>query len=820
MKTAVGALLTLTLLLSTSTPLAALVSPTARSPQPAPAAVAFTADEPAVSTAAFSLDGIELQVSTSFLSELDFATSDPRSAIQVATAVEREPLYREFSITAVPFGSQPPTESLPRADVDSEEVYRVALREYREAQGGNPRVGPVTDLFGREITGLASEVDVPIGRDVSTRLVIIEWVVVAGSRLWIVRASHELDSSAAAEAQPMDVMHSLLDTQLMSDALDQPSTSLTAMEQGTPPLAVNSDKPMGASSVGLELPIPPWWRGDCDADYYFEETGQEAYPLGAEYRGMKACGPRPWYDNGHYAYVDFGAGVRQIEWQCPELSKRFLYLAYGIAPYRANGSQVVWNYTGDLLEKVPNCGVGRPPKPNDVLSYGSTSTYGHTSVVVASDVDTDGNGTIWVIEQNSSPTGLSSIAVNDWCVDPSYTSVSGWLHNPAEGAWKVEYFEDSELGEACGSSYYRSTYVFADWGEKGPGGECAAEHFSARFSREVHLASGAYTFTLAYDGGARLLIDGDTVIDGWRTLDQTQDGYHIQEGHYDVEEGYHELTVEYRHDGGEPHLTAFWWGPGFDLAREEREDSARWYAQYWGNQSLRGEPVVKVNAGSMFLDYDWGGGGPAAGLPADHFSTRFERTAAFEAGRWRFVLSVDDGVRFWIDDELVVDQWQDQVATFRPEVDLTGGEHELKLEHYENKGLARVRLSWERVDATTTLTGGISSPITLSDGPPVVVSCPLTVTARVSDQSDGEASGVSIVEFHAAYDDEWHHLGDDAVPPYELAWDCSAVDNQGIWLAINVEDNQGNRVVDLGGHLYLTLAVLEYVYIPMIVRGY
>ncbi len=819
MKASVGASLTLTLMLTASTPLMALALPHGGPGCASPSAITPSRGQPSASTAVFSLDGVELQLSTSFLPDLEFSTSDPSSAIQVATAVEREPLYREFSITAVPFGSKPPTESLPRADADSEEVYRAALRKYREGQGGDPATGAVTDLFGRQVAGLRSEVDLHIGGGGPTRLVITEWVVAAGDRIWIVRASQELETTAAIEAQSDDFLRSALDTKLTSDELDQPSTSLMAMDQGAPPLVVSSDHMIAASSVGSELPLPPWWNGECDTDYYFEETGQGAYPLGAEYRGVKACGPRPWYDDGPHAYVDFGAGVRQIEWQCPELSKRFLYLAYGIAPYPANGNEVVWNYTGDLLEKVPNCEIGRVPEPNDVLSYGSTSTYGHTSVVVASDVDIAGDGRIWVIEQNSSPTGVTTIAVDNWCVDPSYTDVSGWLHDPAEGAWEVEYYDDNQPGEQCGSSYHRGVYVFADWGEEGPGGDCPADPFSARFSREVYFAGGHYTFTLGYDGGARLKIGDKTVIDGWEIPDQPHDAYRFQEGHHDVEEGYHELTVEYRHDGGDGYLAAFWWGPGFDLAREEREDHSRWYGQYWGNQDLWGEPVVRANLGSGFLDHNWGGGGPADGLPVDHFGSRFERAVPFEAGQWRFVLSADDGVRLWIDDELVVNEWQDQVATFKAVHDLSEGNHELKLEHYENKGLAQVRLSWERVDLTTSLTGTISSPVYLT----VVDSCPLTITAEVRDEAkegDSEDRGVAIVGFHAAYDDEWYHLGDDEESPYELTWDCSSVDNQGVWLAIHVEDDQGNKVVDLGGHVYIVLEAPEHVYIPIVVKGH
>ncbi|TET53636.1 MAG: CHAP domain-containing protein, partial [Anaerolineales bacterium] len=96
-----------------------------------------------------------------------------------------------------------------------------------------------------------------------------------------------------------------------------------------------------------------------------------------------------------------------------------------------NGSQVVWNYSEDLLEKIGNGTTGIAPQPDDVLSYGSTSTWGHTSVVIASNVDANGNGSITIMEQNASATGSNTLPVYSWVVSPSWTNVSGWLHDPS-----------------------------------------------------------------------------------------------------------------------------------------------------------------------------------------------------------------------------------------------------------------------------------------------------------------------------------------------------------------------------------------------------
>ncbi len=375
-------------------------------------------------SSSFSLDGVELHLCTFFLPASNFVTSDSDNAIQVATVINREGDFRELSITAVPFGTRPSTEALPRAHAQSEAIYRAEMRDYRERQGGNPQVGPVAHLFGKQVTSSISIVHLHIDGAIAKPVAIAEWVVEAGDRIWIVRTSEEVSSSNAAT-----FADSLGSMELSSPDLSRPSTSVAAMNRPRRQVVDTSDS-------APDLPFPSWWDGDCDKNNYAAATGINAYPLGASYRGVKACGPRPWADGAPDVPVAFFLGAeKQLEWQCPELTKRFMYLAYNIAPYSAHGSQVVWNCNVDTngcwLEKISNGTPGKAPQPGDILSYGSTSTYGHTSVVAESNVDNDGNGTILVVEQNSSPDGDRVLAVTNWQVMGSSGTVSGWLHDPS-----------------------------------------------------------------------------------------------------------------------------------------------------------------------------------------------------------------------------------------------------------------------------------------------------------------------------------------------------------------------------------------------------
>jgi hypothetical protein len=69
-----------------------------------------------------------------------------------------------------------------------------------------------------------------------------------------------------------------------------------------------------------------------------------------------------------------------------------------------------------------------------------------------------------------------------------------------------------------------------------------------------------------------------------------------------------------------------------------------------------------------------------------------------QAGRYRFHTNTDDGVRLWVDGWLLIDQWHNQGATeYTAEINLSAGQHQVRMEYYENVGWAGAQLWWEGV---------------------------------------------------------------------------------------------------------------------------
>jgi len=179
-------------------------------------------------------------------------------------------------------------------------------------------------------------------------------------------------------------------------------------------------------------------------------------------------------------------------------------------------------------------------------------------------------------------------------------------------------------------------------------------------------------------------------------------------------------TAPYLHDGSAPTLhAAIRAHQGVQVTDAELERLVRYLAEigngappvevvnglrgeyYAGRVPGQGAPrVVRTEA----VDFDWGGGAPA-GVPADQFSARWTGTVlAEQTGRFRFQTVSDDGVRLWVNGQLMIDHWTPHPATTDTSgaVRLVAGErYAIRLEYYENFGGATMRLRWQRPGQST-----------------------------------------------------------------------------------------------------------------------
>jgi YVTN family beta-propeller protein len=117
-------------------------------------------------------------------------------------------------------------------------------------------------------------------------------------------------------------------------------------------------------------------------------------------------------------------------------------------------------------------------------------------------------------------------------------------------------------------------------------------------------------------------------------------------------------------------------------------------ADYYIGKNFGQLALSRVDAN---IDFSWSGS-PAAGLPADGFSVRWQGSIVPPAtGAFDFITRCDDGMRLWLNGVLVTDDWMDHgenwltiTRTLQAGVPVA-----IKVEYYENTGGAVARLFWE-----------------------------------------------------------------------------------------------------------------------------
>ena len=111
--------------------------------------------------------------------------------------------------------------------------------------------------------------------------------------------------------------------------------------------------------------------------------------------------------------------------------------------------------------------------------------------------------------------------------------------------------------------------------------------------------------------------------------------------------------------------------------------------EYFNNQELEGSPSLTRT--DRHIDFKWGEGSYSADGPVDHFSVLW--TGYFipkKTGDYNFYSSADDGVRLYLNDQKVIDDWQrhgETLDTYTTHLE-SGRAYKIRFEYFEAVGTA------------------------------------------------------------------------------------------------------------------------------------
>ncbi|MCD6289245.1 MAG: hypothetical protein J7M34_01985, partial [Anaerolineae bacterium] len=277
----------------------------------------------------------------------------------------------------------------------------------------------------------------------------------------------------------------------------------------------------------------------------------------------------------------------------------------------------------------------------------------------------------------ATPTRPAPTATPTWTPTPHPTATP----TPTVVGWHGEYYNNRSLVGAPALVRTDKAIDF-DWGYSAPAPGLPANYFSVRWTRTMYFPEGVYEFYALSDDGVRVWVDGELIIDQWH--DATGVTYTAE---WTLNAGTHALRVEYYDDLGAARIR-FWW--------KQVGNFPQWRGEYFDNINLTGTPRLVRNDAK--IDFNWGQGAPASGLPVNSFSVRWTRTISFDAGLYRFHVIVDDGARLYVDGDLLIDAWHDGSAReITAERELSAGPHDLRVEYYEHIADARIRVWWEKL---------------------------------------------------------------------------------------------------------------------------
>ena len=266
------------------------------------------------------------------------------------------------------------------------------------------------------------------------------------------------------------------------------------------------------------------------------------------------------------------------------------------------------------------------------------------------------------------------------------------------------YFRRTELDSSSAVTRVDASLDF-NWGENAPVPDVPAQSFSARWSGQVAAQfTEGYTFHVEAGGGVKLWLDGQLILDQWR--DQPGAFYStvvpLTAGQK------YDLRLEHFSTSKEAKMRLLWSSPSQrktlvpaevltpsrPAQRGPRVPQHGLLGTYFSRADCSGEVLKRLDAQ---VNFDWADKPAAPGVPTEDFSVRWTgQVQAQHAENYTFHVETDDGVRVWLGERQIIDEWRQQSTTVVSQpIALNAGQfYPLTIEYFSAKPPAMAKLKW------------------------------------------------------------------------------------------------------------------------------
>lgn len=273
---------------------------------------------------------------------------------------------------------------------------------------------------------------------------------------------------------------------------------------------------------------------------------------------------------------------------------------------------------------------------------------------------------------------------------------------------KAEYFTGTTGDEypVAATIVKLDKTVNFNWGDNPPLATISNDNFKIRWTGKLRsLTDDTYTIYATASDGIRLWINNNLVINEWsdKTIQTHTATVDLQKNtDYDIK-------LEYYSNTNTAVCILQWSATGvcrevipvsqlFAAGAACTGSGAGLKAEYFSNAIPADAfpAVATITKTEPDINFNWAAASPA-GVSNDLFKARFTgNLQTTDEGNYSFYVTADDGVRLWVNNQLVIDKWIDQGTTeYQADINLSAcTTYPIRLEYYENGGDAVCKLEW------------------------------------------------------------------------------------------------------------------------------